>query len=83
MSAYFELDAQPEPRIEYTAKLDSAKIKRMPRFRSRMGYGMGRGAHKVRARVRANIGAKRKRMGEAVEGRTGSLVNSLTPSAIG
>lgn len=81
--AYFEFDAQPEPRMEYTARLDSARMKRIPRFRSRMGYGIGRGAHRVRARVRANIGARRNRMGEAVEGRTGSLVNSFTPSAIG
>lgn len=37
MRAYFEFDAQPEPRIEYTARLDSARIKRMPRLRSRTG----------------------------------------------
>ena len=35
--AYFELDAQPEPRMEYTARLERARIKRMPRFKSRMG----------------------------------------------
>ena len=33
--------------------------------------------------MRASIGARRNRIGEAVEGRTGSLVNSFTPSAIG
>ena len=41
------------------------------------------GAHSVRARVRASIGVKRKRRGEEVDGRTGSLINSLTPSAMG
>lgn len=48
-----------------------------------MEYGRGIGAHSVRARVRASIGAKRKRTGDAVEGRTGSLIKSLIPSAIG
>lgn len=55
----------------------------MPKFRSTRGWGIGIGDHKVSARVRANIGAKRKRAGEEVEGRTGSLINSLTPSANG
>lgn len=55
----------------------------MPRFRSVIECGMGMGAHRVRARVRASIGVARKRNGEDVEGRTGSLMNSFTPSAIG
>lgn len=33
--------------------------------------------------MRANTGARRNRMGEEVEGRIGSLMNSFTPSAIG
>lgn len=33
--------------------------------------------------MRARIGASKKRTGEEVEGRTGSLINSLTPSAMG
>lgn len=37
ISAYFEFDAHPEPRIEYTARLESAKINRIPRFRSATG----------------------------------------------
>lgn len=37
----------------------------------------------MRARVKASIGASRNRTGDEVEGRTGSLMNSLTPSAIG
>lgn len=48
-----------------------------------MGWGRGMGAQRVRARVRASMGVARKRMGEEVDGRTGSLINSLTPSAIG
>lgn len=55
----------------------------MVKFKSKTGYGIGIGAHRVIARVRASIGVKRNRMGEEVEGRTGSLMNSLTPSAIG
>lgn len=55
----------------------------MPRFRSVTGCGRGMGAHRVRASVRASIGAAKKRTGEAVEGRTGSLINSFTPSAMG
>ena len=41
------------------------------------------GAHKVRARVSANTGVVKNRRGEEVEGRTGSLIKSFTPSAIG
>lgn len=48
-----------------------------------MGYGRGKGAQSVMASVSANIGVSRKRIGEDVEGRTGSLIKSFTPSAIG
>lgn len=41
------------------------------------------GAHSVSARERANMGAIMNRRGEEVDGRTGSLIKSLTPSAIG
>ena len=41
------------------------------------------GAHSVSARVSARVGLAIKRMGEEVEGRTGSLMNSFTPSAMG
>lgn len=44
---------------------------------------MGIGAQRVRARVSASMGVRRNRTGEAVEGRTGSLIKSFTPSAIG
>lgn len=83
MRAYLELEAHPAPRIEYTARLERARINRMLRFKSVTGWGKGIGAQRVSARVRASVGAKRKRNGEAVEGRTGSLIKSLTPSAIG
>lgn len=41
------------------------------------------GDHRVRARVRASMGARRKITGEDEEGRTGSLIKSFTPSAMG
>lgn len=58
-------------------------MNKMPRLRSTIGYGRGRGAQSIIARVRASIGVRRKRTGEDVEGRTGSLIKSFTPSAIG
>lgn len=44
---------------------------------------MGIGAHSVRARVSARMGVAKNRNGEEVEGRTGSLINNFTPSAMG
>ena len=32
ISAYFELEAQPDQRMEYTARLDMANMKRTPKF---------------------------------------------------
>lgn len=55
----------------------------MPKLRSVTGWGIGRGAHRVRAKVRAKVGVAKNKKGEEAEGRTGSLINSLTPSAIG
>lgn len=60
-----------------------ATRKRTPRFRSTRGNGRGRGAQVVRARTRASIGIRMNSIGEEVEGRMGSLVNSLSPSANG
>lgn len=60
-----------------------ATMNRTPRFKSTKGKGRGRGAQAVRARRRASIGIMMKSVGEEVEGRMGSLVNSLIPSAIG
>jgi len=83
MRAYFEFEAQPEPKIEYTARLERARIKSTPKFKSITGNGRGIGAQRVRARVRASMGATRKSTGEEVDGRTGSLMKSFTPSAMG
>lgn len=55
----------------------------MPRFKSASGEGSGRGAHSVKARVKAKIGVKRNKSGEAVDGRIGSFIRSLSPSANG
>lgn len=44
---------------------------------------MGIGAHRVMARVSASMGVARNKNGDDVEGRTGSLIKSLTPSAMG
>lgn len=66
--AYLELDAQPEPKMEYTAKLDRARINRRLKFRSVEGVGIGIRVQRVRAIVRAKIGETKKRKGEEVEG---------------
>lgn len=60
-----------------------AKINRMPRFRSAIGKGMGIGVQSTKARVRASMGVKRKRIGDEVDGRTGSFIKSFSPSAMG
>lgn len=60
-----------------------ASTNKIPRLRSVTGYGIGMGAQRVRARVRAKTGVARNKKGDEVEGRTGSLIKSLTPSAIG
>jgi len=83
INAYLELDAQPEPRMEYTAKLERARINKMLKFRWVEGTGIGIMVHRVRAIVKAKIGEIKKRIGEAVEGRIGSLIKSFTPSAKG
>lgn len=81
--AYLEFEAHPDHRIEYTARLDMASINSIPRFMLIRGYGMGRGVHIVKARVRARVGAIMNREVEDVRGRKGSLVKSLMASAIG
>lgn len=83
ISAYLEFEAQPDHKIEYTARLDIASINRTPKFISIRGYGMGRGIHIVRARLSAKIGAKMNIEIEDVAGRNGSLIKSLIASAIG
>lgn len=58
-------------------------MNRIPRFRSAIGKGRGIGVHSIKARVRASIGVNRNRMGEEVDGRTGSFMKSFRPSAMG
>lgn len=81
--AYLEFEAHPEPSVAYTARLDKARINRILKFKSVTEKGIGIGAQRVRARVSASIGEIRNSRGDDVEGRMGSLIKSLTPSAIG
>lgn len=83
MRAYLELEAHPDHRIEYTARLDMANINNTPRFMLTRGYGIGSGTHIIRASANARIGAIINIAIEDVRGRSGSLVNSFTASAIG
>lgn len=69
--------------MEYTARLDIARINSTPKFMLTKGCGIGRGVHIVRARVRAKIGAIINMEMDDVKGRRGSLVKSFTASAIG
>jgi len=69
--------------MEYTARLDIARRKRRPKFRSVRVNGRGRGAQIVIASRRASMGVIINRNGEEVDGRIGSLMNSFTPSATG
>lgn len=69
--------------MEYTARLEVARMKRMPMFMLMRGYGMGIGIHIVRARVKASVGAIMNKNGDDVKGRRGSLTKSFTASANG
>ena len=69
--------------MEYTARLDIASRNSSPRLRSARENGRGSGVQIEIARRRASIGVARKRMGDDVDGRIGSLMNSLIPSARG
>lgn len=80
---YFELDAQPDHRIEYTARLDKAKINRAPRLRFVSGWGVGSGIQRESASVMAKVGAKINREVDEADGRRGSLVKSFIASANG
>lgn len=48
-----------------------------------IGVGMGRGAHIIIARVKANRGEVRNRIWDEAVGRIGSFTKSLIPSAMG
>lgn len=77
------MEAHPDHKIAYTARLDIANMNNTPRFILIKGYGMGRGIHIVRASDRAKIGAIMNIDAEDVSGHSGSLVNNFTASAIG
>lgn len=78
-----EFEAQPDHRIEYTAKLEVARMNRAPRFRLASGKGIGSGIHSDSARVRARVGAIINRDIDEESGRSGSLINSFIASAKG
>lgn len=78
-----ELDAQPDHRIEYTERLDVARINSTPRFRFTREWGIGRGIHRLRASESDSVGAIINRVEEVVRGRRGSLMNSFIASANG
>lgn len=69
--------------MEYTARLDIASMNNSPRLRSARGYGIGSGVQMEIARRSASIGVVMNRIGDDVDGRIGSLMNSFTPSATG
>lgn len=83
IKAYLELDAHPDHRIAYTARLDVAKINSTPMFMLMRGIGMGRGIHMVKASVRARVGAIINNIIDDVRGFIGSLMNSFIASANG
>lgn len=55
-----EFEAQPEPRIEYTVRLERAKINNTPRFMFEKGKGIESGVQMIIASEKANAGDKRK-----------------------
>ena len=83
IKAYLELEAHPDHRIAYTAKLEVARMNRTPIFILMRGMGMGRGIHMVNASVRARVGAIINSMIDDVRGFVGSLINSFIASANG
>lgn len=81
--AYFELEAQPDHRVVYTARLEIANINSMPRLTLISGVGIGSGDQIRRASVSAMVGIIRNSVVDEIVGRVGSLIKSFTPSAIG
>lgn len=80
---YFELEAHPDHKIEYTDRLDVAKINIAPRFMLINGCGIGIGIHKLKASVSDSVGAIINRDVDVASGRRGSLMNSFIASANG
>lgn len=69
--------------MEYTERLDVARINRIPKFKLTKGCGIGSGIHRLRASDRDNVGAMINKVVEVVRGRRGSLINSFMASANG
>lgn len=80
---YFEFEAHPDHKIEYTERLDVARINRIPKFKLIRGWGIGSGIHRLRARDRDRVGAIMNSEMEVVSGRIGSFMNSFIASANG
>lgn len=80
---YFEFEAHPDHRMEYTERLDKAKKNRIPRLRLIRGWGKGRGIHRLRASERDKVGAMINSEMDVVRGRIGSFMNSFMASANG
>lgn len=83
IKAYLELEAHPDHKIAYTAKLEVAKINRIPIFILIRGIGIGKGIHMVSASVKARVGAIINSIIDDVRGFIGSLINSFIASANG
>lgn len=69
--------------MEYTDRLDVAKINRIPRLRLISGCGIGSGIHRLNANVRDRVGAIINSEIDVVRGRMGSFINSFIASANG
>lgn len=80
---YFELEAHPDQRIEYTERLDVAKMNSTPMFMLISGWGIGIGIHRLNARVSDSVGAIINRVVDVASGRNGSLINNFIASANG
>lgn len=80
---YFELDAHPDHKMEYTERLEVARINKIPRFKLINGWGKGNGIHRLRASVSERVGAIINSEIDVVRGRMGSLINSFIASAKG
>lgn len=60
-----------------------ARINKIPKFKLASGWGIGKGIHRLRARVSDSVGAIMNRDVEVARGRKGSLMNSFIASANG
>lgn len=80
---YLEFDAHPDHRMEYTERLESARINTTLRLRLISGYGIGRGIHRLKAKARDSVGAIMNSDRDVDSGRNGSLINNFIASANG